>query len=301
MSQMRVGRYEIERELGRGGMAVAYLAQDPYMKREVVVKLMSGHLTSDPEFTKRFQQEAQVIARLEHPNIVPVYDFGYHDDEPFIVMRYMTGGTLANQIESKHAYSTADVAHVMERICAALDEVHNRGVVHRDLKPANVLLDQQAEAFLADFGLVKIVGSSGQLSGRFMIGTPAYMAPEQVYGNAPVDLRADVYALGVMLYEMFVGRVPYWDTEIPRLLMKHVMEPIPHIREVRSDLPQSIDDLITVAMAKDPKDRYQTAGEFSEALTAATSGIPSRRARRRLTASTMDSLLDSLDKDDQGT
>jgi serine/threonine-protein kinase len=301
MAQMRVGRYEIERELGRGGMAVAYLAQDPYMKREVVVKLMSGHLTSDPEFTKRFQQEAQVIAGLEHPYIVPVYDFGYHEDEPFIVMRYMTGGTLADQIEGKHIFTSAEAAHVMERICAALDEVHGRGVVHRDLKPANILLDQAGDPFLADFGLVKIVGSSGQLSGRFMIGTPAYMAPEQVYGTGPVDLRADVYALGIVLYEMFTGRVPYWDTEIPRLLMKHVMEPVPHIRAVRADLPQAVDDLIAVALAKEPNARYPSAGKFSEALNAATSGIPSRRARRRLTGDDMENLLGALDEDEPGT
>jgi serine/threonine-protein kinase len=279
-------------------MAVAYLAQDPYMKREVVVKLMSGHLTTDPEFTKRFQQEAQVIAALEHPFIVPVYDFGYHNNEPFIVMRYMPGGTLAYQIENHRVFTTTEAAREMERICQALDEVHKRGVIHRDLKPANVLLDQKGDPFLADFGLVKIVGSSGQLSGRFMIGTPAYMAPEQVYGNNPVDLRADVYALGIMLYEMFTGRVPYWDTEIPRLLMKHVMEPVPHIRDVRSDLPQGIDDVIATAMAKDPSTRFQTAGQFSEALNSASSGIPSRRARRRLTSDQMDSLLSALDGDE---
>jgi len=296
---MRIGRYEIERELGRGGMAVAYLAQDPYMKREVVVKLMSAHLTADPEFTQRFQQEAQVIAALEHPCIVPVYDFGYHENQPFIVMRYMPGGTLAYQIEQHRVFTTAEAAREMERICQALDAVHARGIIHRDLKPANVLLDQQGDPFLADFGLVKIAGANGKLSGQFMVGTPAYMAPEQVYGNNPVDLRVDIYALGIMLYEMFTGRPPYWDTEIARLLMKHVMEPVPHVRDARSDLSPSIAVVIGTAMAQDPNMRFQSAGEFSEALSAAASGVPSRRARRRLTSDQMDSLLNALDGDDK--
>jgi serine/threonine-protein kinase len=136
-------------------------------------------------------------------------------------------------------------------------------------------------------------------SGALAVNTPLY-GPEQVYGNNPVDLRADVFALGIVLYEMFTGRPPYWDSEIPRLLMKHVMEPVPHIREVRSDLAQAIDDVITIAMAKDPNTRYQTAGQFSEALNAATSGVPSRRARRRLTSDQMNSLLDALDEDGSG-
>jgi len=294
---MKVGRYEVASELGRGGMAVAYLARDPFTKREVVVKVMMGNLSADPEFTRRFEQEAQVIAGLEHPFVVPVYDFGYHEHEPYIVMRYMTGGSVEGLLHQHTTLEMSAIAPIIERMGEALDAIHAKGIVHRDLKPANILIDSNGDTFLADFGLVKIVGSSGKLSGRFMLGTPAYMAPEQVYGQSEITLRADVYALGVMLYEMLTGRPPYLHTDIPKLLMMHVTEPIPRITEARPDVSPEIEALIMKAMAKDPKDRHTSAGEFANALLGVSRGIPSRRARRRLTGDQMDSMLDALDED----
>jgi len=293
---MNVGRYEVVSELGRGGMAVAYLARDPFMKRDVVIKIMMGNLNADPEFRNRFEREAQVIAGLEHPCIVPVYDFGYHGQEPFIVMRFMTGGSVEGLIKAKTTLDMPDIAPIMERMGAALDAIHQRGIVHRDLKPANILVDSAGDTFLADFGLVKIMGSSGNLSGRFMLGTPAYMAPEQVYGQGEITHKADIYALGVMLYEMLTGRPPYWDTEIPRLLMKHVTEPIPRLSEARPDQSPELEAVIMKAMAKDPNARHNSAGEFAEAVLGVSRGIPSRRARRRLTGDQMDSMLDALDE-----
>ena len=294
---MKVGRYEVIQELGRGGMAVAYLAKDPFMKREVVAKVMMGNLTADPEFARRFEQEAQVIAGLEHPFIVPVYDFGYHEHEPFIVMRYMTGGSAEGLIRQKGTLSPAEAGKIIERMGAALDAIHTRGIVHRDLKPANVLIDSSGDSFLADFGLVKIMGSSGNLSGRFILGTPAYMAPEQVYGQGEITLKADIYALGIMLYEMLTGRCPYWDEEIPRLLMKHVTEPVPKITEARADISPALEAVIMQALAKDPNARFGSASQFADAVMGTLRGIPSKRARRRLTGDQMDSMLDALDDD----
>ncbi len=296
---MKIGRYEVTSELGRGGMAIAYLAQDLFMKREVVVKVMIGNLTADPEFARRFEREAQVIAGLEHPCIVPVYDFGYHEQEPYLVMRFMTGGSVEGLIRRQGALNTGEIAPMIERVGAALDAIHARRIVHRDLKPANLLIDSAGDVFLADFGLVKIMGSSGVLSGRFILGTPAYMAPEQVYGQGEITPRADIYALGIVLYEMLAGRAPYWDDDIPRLLMKHVSEPIPRISEARPDVSPNLEGVIMKAMAKDPNARYASAGELAEAVLAASRGIPSKRARRRLTGDQIDSMLGALEEDDQ--
>jgi len=295
MADTTIGRYEIKRELGRGGMAIAYLANDPYMKRDVVVKVMAGKVLSDPEFHDRFEREAQVIAGLEHPCVVPVYDFGYHEDQPFFVMRHMSGGTLGEWIVRDGQMALGSVTSVIERIASALDTVHQKGLVHRDLKPGNVLLDQNGDSFLADFGLIKLMGTTGNLSGQYILGTPAYMSPEMIYGKQDIDHRADIYALGIVLYEMLTGHTPYHDTEPQRLMMAHVMEPIPLILDERSDLAPAIGSVINDSLAKEPAERYQTAGELAAALIAASRGIPSRRARRRMTTDQIDSVLDSLE------
>lgn len=296
MADTTIGRYEIKHELGRGGMAIAYLAIDPYMKRDVVVKVMAGRVISDPEFHDRFEREAQVIAGLEHPCVVPVYDFGYHEEHPYLVMRHMSGGTLADQIVREKQMGLVAVSGVIERIASALDAVHEKGLVHRDLKPGNILLDQNGDSFLADFGLIKLMGTTGKLSGEYVLGTPAYMSPEMIHGKEDIDRRADVYALGVVLYEMLTGHTPYQNSDATRVMMAHVMEPIPMILEERPDLAPAIGSVINDSLAKDPVERYQTAGELAAGLIGASRGIPSRRARRRMTTETIDSVLDSLEK-----
>ncbi|HLB48918.1 MAG TPA: serine/threonine-protein kinase, partial [Anaerolineales bacterium] len=174
----QIGRYEIVNELGKGGMAVVYLARDPFMKRQVAVKVLPRQFTFDPQFRARFRREAEAIATLEHPAIVPVYDYGEHDDQPYIVMRYMPGGSLADRM-AKPRLPLDEVAALFTRLAAALDIAHERGIVHRDLKPGNILFDQWGEAYLSDFGIVKMTEASAAYTGSGIIGTPAYMSPEQ--------------------------------------------------------------------------------------------------------------------------
>jgi len=286
MSDASVGRYEIINELGIGGMATVYLARDPYMKREVAVKVMSAAVISDPDFRQRFQREAEIIAALEHAYIVPVYDFGYEADRPFIVMRRMTGGTLRQWITANGPLDIREAAGIMERMADALDEAHRRGIIHRDFKPHNILLDDKQKTFLADFGLVKIVAQTGgpSSSANFIAGTPEYVAPEQVYSTEAIDHRADVYAMGVVLWEMITGSAPFQDTEPMRLMMKHIMEPTPMLSKALPDAPSGLEAVIARAMAKDAKDRYPTAGDFSKALNATSGwwGTLARRATKRL-------------------
>jgi serine/threonine-protein kinase len=294
MAPTTIGRYDITGELGKGGMAIAYKARDPYMKRDVVIKVMLHEKSKDPSFKESFEREAQVLAHLEHPCIVPVYDFGYIEEGPYLVMRLMTGGSLEDQLAEIGQMPLADVARITERIAQGLDHIHSKNIVHRDLKPGNILRDENGELFLADFGLVKLVGHSGSLSAKFILGTPAYMSPEQMSGDVEVDGRTDVYALGIMIYELLAAKLPFSDPDSTRLMMKHLLDPVPSISQLRPDLPPAVDAILLKALAKSPADRYQTAGELAEALIGASSGIPSRRARRRLNASDFDDVMSKL-------
>ena len=178
---MKIGRYEVIRELGQGGMAMVYLARDPFIKRQVAVKVLPRQFTFDPEFRARFQREAEIIATLEHLAIVPVYDFGEEEDQPFIVMRHMAGGSLADLL-SKGPLPVAEIAAMFERLGSALDHAHRLGVIHRDIKPGNILFDAQHFSYLSDFGISKIAEATASLTGTGLIGTPAYMSPEQAQG-----------------------------------------------------------------------------------------------------------------------
>jgi serine/threonine protein kinase len=298
-SMSNIGRYEIIRELGRGGTAAVFLARDPYMQREVAIKLLSGALTDDPQFRTRFQHEAAIVAVLDHPYIVPVYDFGYHEEQPFIVMRHMLGGSLAEVIQKQKVLSISESAQIIERMGAALDEAHRCGIIHRDFKPHNILMDAQGETFLADFGLFKIANWSSPMSAVYVMGTAAYMSPEQVHGDMEIDRRTDVYAMGVSLFEMLSGRPPYQDENQTKLMMKHVLDPVPDITALLPDLPAAMAAVITRAMAKDPNARYGTAGEFAAAVVSISRGIPSRRARKRWTSNELDSVLGALEDEEE--
>ncbi|MBN1312892.1 MAG: serine/threonine protein kinase [Anaerolineae bacterium] len=272
MSVGKIGRYEIISELGRGGMAVVYLARDPLMKREVAVKVLPRQFTFSEQFRARFRREAEVIAALEHPNVVPIYDFGEHDDLPYIVMRYMPGGSLAERI-GQAPFSLKDTIAILERIGSALDDAHNRGIIHRDLKPSNILFGKHDDPYLADFGIVKVIEGTAQLTGSGIVGTPLYMAPE-LSENAAVMPSVDIYALGVTLFQMLTGKVPY-NAETPMgILMAHISRPIPDARNLRGDLPEGIQMVIEQAMAKDPAMRYQTAGAIVDDLKTISAGEP---------------------------
>jgi serine/threonine protein kinase len=266
MTPEKIGRYQITSTLGRGGFAVVYLGNDPFVKRQVAIKVLPSQFTDTAAMRARFQQEAEIIAALEHPAIVPIYDYGEHQGQPFIVMRYMSGGSLAERI-NEGPMGTAEAAKILKRIGSALDRAHDQGIIHRDIKPGNILFDQYGDAYLSDFGIARLTEASLQLTGGGAIGTPAYMSPEQVYGDRPVDGRSDVYALGIILFEMLTGSIPYEADTPAKLMMKHVLEPVPRILAVKPDLPPAYEDILGRALAKEPNKRYAKATDFTSAVT----------------------------------
>ena len=261
----KIGRYTIERRVGRGGMAIIYLAYDPLMKRLVAIKLLPRQLTFDPQFKARFLREVEVIAALEHPAIVPVYDFGEEDDQPYFVMRYMPGGSLTERLRYG-TISLTDSARILRQIAPALDEAHRKGIIHRDIKPGNILFDSNDNAYLSDFGIVKIASEATNLTGTTLVGTPSYMSPELARGDTDIDGRSDIYALGVLLFRMWAGVLPYTANSPLGIAMKHITDPIPRILDYKPELPEECHTLISIAMAKERRDRFPTATEMAQAL-----------------------------------
>lgn len=263
---MNIGRYEVIQELGQGGMAIVYLARDPYIKRQVAVKVLPRQFTFDPQFRARFQREAEVIAALEHASIVPVYDFGEHEDQPFIVMRYMSGGTLADLL-SKDALAVSEVEKLFQRIGAAVDYAHSLGVIHRDIKPGNILFDAQGSACLSDFGIAKLAESTVAFTGTGIIGTPAYMSPEQAQGDKNLDGRCDIYSLGVVLFEALSGQLPFKADTPMGAAIAHINEAVPSLLERQPNLHPAFEALIRKALDKNPAKRFQTAVQLAQAIT----------------------------------
>lgn len=268
----QIGRYIIERELERGGMGVVYLANDPYVRRQVAVKVLPRQLTLDTESRTRFQREAQIVANLEHEYIVSVYDFGEYNEQMFIVMRFMSGGSLVRHLKGK-PLTLRTVSPVIQRVAVALDAAHAQSIIHRDIKPGNILFDNHGQAFLGDFGIAKLLAErSDRLTGEAVIGTPEYMSPEQVRGAGPLDGRSDVYALGVVIFEMLAGGLPFKKDTPMNTAIAHVMDPIPDIMTLNPRLPRQTQTVIAKALAKDPTQRYQTAGQLAEQIELLASG-----------------------------
>jgi serine/threonine protein kinase len=264
----KIGRYEILREIGHGGMAAVYLARDLNFQREVAVKVMRHDAVGDPALFERFLREARTIASLEHPAIVPVYDFGEEDGRPFLVMRYLSGGSLAERIRQQGPFPIAEAARVLVRIGGALDAAHAKGIVHRDLKPSNILFDQSGDAYLTDFGIALLSETTSSLTGSAVLGAPSYMSPEQIRGEGKVDSRADIYALGIVLFEMLTGKTPYKADTPAQVMMMHLADPTPRLTEARDDLPESVNNILVRALAKEPEFRFQNASEMGSVLAA---------------------------------
>ena len=270
MEPQKFGRYEIKAEIGRGGMATVYHAYDPRFEREVALKVLPRAMLHDPQFRTRFEREAKTIAMLEHPAIVPVYDFGEEDGQPYFVMRYMTGGSLTDRMK-KGPMTIQEVAQLFERLAPALDEAHAKGIIHRDLKPGNILFDQNGEPYISDFGIAKIAASPSNVTGSAIVGTPAYMSPEQAQGEG-IDGRSDIYGLGVIIFELLTGTQPYHGDTPMSVVVKHITDPVPHILDVKPDLPPAIEAVIERAMAKDRDERFPTVKALSDALNAVARG-----------------------------
>jgi len=266
MQPEKIGIYEVKSELGRGGMATVYRAYDPRFEREIAVKVLPRELLhSDPQFRLRFEREAKIIAQLEHSAIVPVYDVGEADGQPYFVMRYMNGGSLSDRIK-EGIMSVDEAARILSIIAPGLDEAHSKGIIHRDIKPSNILFDKRDNPYISDFGIAKLSqAQSGNVTGSAIIGTPAYMAPEQAQGDE-IDGRADIYALGIILYEMVTGRQPYEADTPMAVAIKHITDPVPHILNANPKLPEGMDGIIQKAMAKNKTERYTNAMEMTSAL-----------------------------------
>lgn len=260
-----IGRYQVKGEIGSGGMARVFLAFDPRFEREVAIKVLPRDLIDQEDLRTRFSREAKVIASLEHPAIVPVYDFGEDEEQSFLVMRYMRGGNLGDRMQDG-PLSLKHIRQILRRMGSALDAAHERGVVHRDVKPANILYDTHDNPHLSDFGIVKIGTQATTLTGEAVIGTPDYMSPEQAQGDRDLDGRTDVYSLGVVLYHLLTGTTPYRADTPLGIAVKHLTEPVPTLRGNRPDLPEPYGEIIQRALAKDPEERFPTAGALSDAL-----------------------------------
>jgi serine/threonine protein kinase len=268
--------YRIEGVLGRGGMGVVYLAEQPELGRRVAIKVIAPALASDPDYLERFSRESRLAAAIEHPNAIPIYEAGVVDDEmPYLVMRYVEGEDLSSLLRREGKLDPRRAAAIVDQIAGALDEAHARGLVHRDVKPANVIVESRRgteHAYLTDFGLTREMdASSGVTATGRWVGTIDYASPEQIKGG-PVDARCDVYALGCVLFTTLTGRLPFERQEDVAKLYAHVSEPPPKASTVVPDISEDVDRVISRAMAKDPDSRFPSAGDMGRAALSAATG-----------------------------
>ncbi len=263
-----VNGYEILSQVGQGGMATVFLARQRSMNRNVALKFLPAVFLNDDSYLQRFEREVKIVARLEHRNIVPVYDYGEFDQQPYIAMRYMPAGSV-EELLAKGKIPLRRVASIIEQVASALDYAHQMGILHRDLKPSNILLDDGGGVFITDFGIAQILSEgSGKITTQGAVGTPSYMSPEQARGE-PLDGRSDVYSLGVMLFELLTGRRPFESDTPYSIAVMHVTTPPPSPREIEPSVSAALEAVIMRALRKDPAQRYASAGALASDLNAA--------------------------------
>jgi serine/threonine protein kinase len=254
-----LGAYRLQERIGKGGMGEVYRATHIQLGREAAVKVLPANLATDEDFLRRFKREASSAAALAHPNILQVYDYGEQDGTPYLVMPYVRGGTLKDRFAGGKT-PASQLAKYLTEVADALDYAHRKGIIHRDVKPANILIDEDDRAYLADFGIAKALEGNDNLTQAGVgVGTPEYMAPEQAQGRA--DPRSDLYALGIMVYQMLTGQVPFSGNTTVEVLMKHLQEPVP-LSPLRGAVAQQFGPILQRALAKDPNLRYQSGREM---------------------------------------
>jgi predicted Ser/Thr protein kinase len=261
-----VGPYRVVEQLGQGGMASVFKAYHAALDRYVALKVLHPAFLEDPNFLARFQREAKVVARLDHPNIVPIYDFAEHEGQPYLVMKYIQGRTLKAEL-AQGSLSGEQKLNIISAVGKALSYAHDQGVLHRDIKPSNVLLSDDGGIYLADFGLARIA-QAGQstLSSDMLLGTPQYISPEQARGEEELDEGTDIYSFAVVIYEMVVGRVPF-NADTPfSIIHDHIYTPLPMPRQVNPSVPEKVERVLLKALAKDRDDRFATVAELVQAF-----------------------------------
>ncbi|HLF27269.1 MAG TPA: protein kinase [Anaerolineae bacterium] len=281
-----LSKYRCDAFIGYGGMAEVYRAIDTELNRVVAIKVLHPFLVNEEGFIERFRREARTLALLKHPNIVQIYDSGLQDFNSYVVMEYVPGPTLKDRLRELGARGEqmplTEVRRILDALLSALRYAHQAGIVHRDLKPTNIILAVDGRVVLADFGLAKITGSTIQTASLAMFGTPAYMAPEQVR-TGKVDPRSDIYSLGVTLFEMLTGRLPFQADTPFAMIAKHSQESLPRASQLRRGLSRSLDNIIFKATAKAPNERFQTIDQIARALNTAFEGrfllLPPRLSR----------------------
>ncbi|WP_052888864.1 protein kinase domain-containing protein [Thermogemmatispora carboxidivorans] len=274
---LTLGRYELRRRIAQGGMAEVYVAYDRRVKRQVAIKVLYGR---DESFIRRFEREALAVGALSHDHILPLYDFGEQSPWYYLVMPYVEGGTLRDYLHRRKRLTLEEAASFLDQIASALQYAHDHGVLHRDVKPSNILLRPDGYAYLADFGLAKaIMGAESLTSDGTIVGTPEYMAPEQ--SNGISDYRSDIYSLGVVLFQMLTGRVPFTAESPVAIFLRHIQTPPPSPREFNSEIPPAVEEVIFKALAKDPNERFQEAQELAAAYWRALQQERGRSPRSR--------------------
>ncbi|HYY77345.1 MAG TPA: protein kinase [Gaiellaceae bacterium] len=267
------GRYRVERELGHGGMASVFLAHDEELDRPVAVKVLAAHLASEPGLYERFVREARMAASFSHPNVVQVFDAGEEDDRPYIVMEYVPGRTMADELRSSGKLDTARVVDIALQVCGGLELAHSSGLVHRDVKPQNLLLRDDGTVKIADFGIARAVEATNLTQIGSILGTAAYLSPEQAEGE-PVTAAADIYSLGVVLYELLTGRTPHEFSSLADLVVKQREQPVRPLSDLEPSVPQALEAVVMRCLARNPDYRPASAAELARELAAASPEPP---------------------------
>lgn len=267
-----IGQYEVVEKIGSGGMATVFKAYQPKLDRHVAIKVMHQNIAQDTNFLARFEREARIVARLDHPHIVPIYDFDEVEGQPFLVMKYVEGRTLKNILRDGPMQSDQTLK-IVEEIGDALQYAHERGILHRDIKPSNILIDERGHAYLTDFGLARIAQQGeSTMSVDVMLGTPHYISPEQAQGQNDVDSRTDVYSLGIVMYELVTGRVPFFGDTSYAIIHSQINTPPQPPHEINPDIPLEVEAVLLKALEKDREKRYSSPADLVRAYQQAIHG-----------------------------